>query len=73
MKNDYNKKGSVYIYIPESERLNNAVVAVNGKPAYFEVAARPSMDGNCAGRVIRVHVEIKGSNDNEDGVVSIRW
>jgi len=63
----------VYIYIPESERLDNALMNVNGKPGNFEVAARPSMGGNCGGRVLRVHVEIEGSNDNEDGVVSIRW
>lgn len=73
LKNDFHKKGSIFLYIPESEHLNNALAAVSGKPGYFEVAARPLTGENCGGRVLRVYVEIEGSNNNEDGCVSIRW
>ena len=70
--NDFHKKGSVFLYIPECEQLKNAIVKVNGKPGFFEIAARPSM-GESGGRIIRVYVEIEGSNDIDDGIVSIRW
>ena len=73
LKNDFHKKGSIFLYIPESDQLNNALVNVNGKPGCFTIAARPSMEKNCGGRVLRVYVEIEGSNNNEDGLVSIRW
>ncbi len=72
LKNDFHKEGSVFLYIPESEKLNNAIVKVNGNPGVFEISARPSM-GEIGGRVIRVYVEIEGSNDIVDGIVSIRW
>lgn len=73
LKNDYQKKGSIYIYIPESEGVNKAAVNVNGKQSSFELVAKPSIGENGDGSVVRVRVEIEGTKGDDDGSVSIRW
>ena len=70
LKNDYKKRGSIFLYIPERDGLDRATVTVNGKPGRVEIVARPLMGENCGGRVVRVYV---GIGPNEDGVVSIIW
>jgi len=73
LKNDYKKKGSIFVYLSESKGLDKAAVTVNSKHVYFEVVARPSIGKNCDGRVLRVKTEIEGTGVESDGLVSIRW
>ncbi|KAL3798082.1 hypothetical protein ACHAW5_010295 [Stephanodiscus triporus] len=70
LKNDYKKRGSIFLYVPECDGLNSAAVTVSGKPGRVEIVARPIMGENCGGRVLRVNV---GTGENADGVVSILW
>lgn len=74
LKNDYKKKGSIFVYLPERKTLDKAAITVNGKAAgHVEIVARPSIGEHC-GRVLRVYIEIEGSGVNhDDGLVSIRW
>ncbi|KAL9190710.1 hypothetical protein ACHAXT_000416 [Thalassiosira profunda] len=73
LKNDYKKKGSIYVYIPKSEGLHKAAVTVNGDPGELEVVAKPSIGKAGEGRVLRVPIEIKGTKGDGDGMVSISW
>ena len=75
LKNDYKKKGSIFVYIPESKGLDRSVVVkVNdNEPGNYDTVAKPSMGDNCAGRVLRVYIEIEGSGAKNDGFVSIKW
>jgi len=73
LKNDYKKKGSIFVYIPESEGLNEAAATANGKTGHVEIVARPSIGENYEGRVLRVYIEIEGSGDPDDGLASIHW
>ena len=74
LKNDYKKKGSIYVYIPECKGLDKAVVKLNGEQtAHFDTVARPSIDERCGGRVLQVCVEIEGSGNSNDGLISISW
>jgi len=66
LKNDYEKKGSIFVYIPEPD------FTATGKAGHVEIVARPSIGDNCNGIVLRVDVEIQGSGD-EDGLVVIHW
>ncbi|KAL7540605.1 hypothetical protein ACHAXR_010246 [Thalassiosira sp. AJA248-18] len=71
LKNDYKRKGSIFVYLPESKGLDKAAITVNGAPAQVEIVARPSFGDGCEGRVIRVDVTIEGSGVKGDGVVLI--
>ena len=74
LKNDYKKKGSIYVYLPESKGLDNATVAVNGKPGQVDIVARPTIGEDNNGRVVQVSIEIQGIGGADgDGEVSIRW
>lgn len=75
LKNDYKKKGSIFVYIPESKGLDRSVVVkVNdNETGNYDTVARPSMGDNCAGRVLRVYIEIEGSGAKNDGFVFIKW
>jgi len=73
LKNDYKKKGSVFVYLPESKGLDNVVINVNGKPGRADIVAKPSLGESYHGRVLRVYTEIKGSGVKHDGLVSMSW
>ena len=74
LKNDYKKKGSIFVYIPESKGLDKAIVEVNDdESSQFEIVAKPSFGGNLCGRVLQVNIEIEGSGTKNDGLVSIHW
>ena len=75
LKNGYKKKGSIFLYIPESKGLDiSVVVKVNdNKPGNYDTVAKPSMGDNRAGRVLRAYIEIEGSGAKNDGLVSINW
>ena len=70
LKNNYAKKGSVYLYLPVGKKFDNATVEVNGAEGSMEIIARPTLGGN-EGVVVRVPVVIKGTGEENDGVVSI--
>jgi len=70
LKNNYAKKGSVYLYLPVGKKFDNATVEVNGAEGSMEIIARPTLRGN-EGVVVRVPVVIKGTGEENDGVVSI--
>lgn len=74
LKNDYKKRGSVYLFLPERVGLDRASVYVCGRSSRFETVARPSI-GHAAnqGRVIRIRVEIVANGEEDDGKVSIKW
>ena len=70
LKNNYAKKGSVYLYLPDGKKFDNATVEVNGTASSMEVIARPTLGGN-DGVVVRIPVVITGTGEGKDGVVSI--
>jgi len=70
LKNNYAKKGSVYLYLPDGKKFYNATVEVNGTASSMEVIARPTLGGN-DGVVVRIPVVITGTGEGKDGVVSI--
>ena len=72
LKNEYKKKGSVFVYLPEREALNKVRVTANGKPGKFDVVARPTI-GGYSGRVLRAYIEIDGSGAKGDGLISLKW
>ncbi|KAL7439918.1 hypothetical protein ACHAXM_006943 [Skeletonema potamos] len=70
LKNNYAKKGSVYLYLPGGKNFENAAVKVNGAGGHMEIIARPPL-GEKEGLVVRVPVVIKGTGEENDGVISI--
>ncbi|KAK1743772.1 alpha-galactosidase [Skeletonema marinoi] len=62
LKNNYAKKGSVYLYLPVGKKFDNATVEVNGAEGSMEIIARPTLGGN-EGVVVRVPVVIKGTGE----------
>lgn len=72
LKNEYKRKGSIFIYLPGEKVLENSTATVNGKSVAKEIVARPSI-GSSPGSVLRVDVQIEGSRGESDGLVSITW
>lgn len=84
LKNDYEKKGSIYLYLPGSdESLNTVAVTANGKPGTAAVVAKPNIGVHTEGsnqpthfyqgRVLQVRVSIEASGAENDGKVSFTW
>jgi len=82
LKNEYEKSGSIFLFIPETDGNRNALdsidATVNGEAIGVEVVARPIInDGKTknsrAGRVIKVRVNIAGLKEQSDGKIEISW
>lgn len=70
LKNKYAKTGSIYLYLPSGKKFDNASVELNGVPGQMDIIARPTIEGH-EGLVVRVPVAIKGTGEQDDGVISI--
>lgn len=82
LKNDYEKSGSVFIYIPESasagKSLDDMYATVNGEASRAEVVARPAINNdkskdNHPGRVVKIRVYTNGGQEETDGKIEISW
>ena len=74
LKNEYEKRGSIYLFLPGRVGLDRASVSVCGRSSSFETVASPSI-GHAANqsRVIRIRVEVAANGEEDDGKVSIKW
>ena len=82
LKNDYDKSGNIFLYLPEPENnsksLDDIAASVNGEVSRVEVIARPAISNGktkkCKlGRVVKIQVSITGSQAAADGQVKISW
>eukprot|EP00956_Cyclotella_meneghiniana_P044577 scaffold324189_cov86-Cyclotella_meneghiniana.AAC.1 len=78
LKNDYEKFGSVFLYVPGDKSLDNITASVNGESNEVHVVARPAIsngksDGGFVGRIIKVGVSIAGTGTDSDGRIEISW
>lgn len=76
LKNDYEKSGSVFLYLPESD--NQIAATVNGQSSQVEIVAKPAIHNDKSnecnvGRIVKVKVHIAGSQTDSDGKIEISW
>lgn len=81
-KNEYDKTGSVFLYIPEpgssGKTLDNLSALTNGEASRVDVVARPAIHNNKtknfhAGVVVKIRVHCDGSQNIVGGQVKITW
>ena len=75
LKNNYEKSGFVFLFIPGDKNIN---ASVNGESSEVQVVARPAIsngksDGGLAGRIVKIGVTIAGTGTDSDGRIEISW
>lgn len=82
LKNEYEKSGSVFLYIPESDNkgksLDDITASVNGEASKVEVVAKPTINNSQlnqsqSGRVVKINVHIAGTQTESDGKIELLW
>lgn len=89
LKNDYEKKGSIFVFLPagrevEEKNVENLSISVNGKVTPdWHVIAKPKIGVHSAGsqkpthyyhgNIVKVQVSIAGSSGDGDGIVLVNF